>query len=120
MGGIPNEASCSLCHFLRTSPPKGTNRSLWDVKSAWCGFHGRKLFEHGRDPEISFTVCSKFKSVYWLQEENKMWPSAPLADEDHLWLNRPSNDPPFWIHKPFVRFDELPKVNADTGEEVAP
>lgn len=119
MGGVPNEPDCSICEYVRTKPSQSELKVLTDAKAAWCAFHGRKLFEPGREPEITFTVCSKFRSVYWSASENRTWPPAPLADEDHLWLNRPSNDPPYWIHKPFVRFDELPKVNPDTGEEVA-
>ena len=123
MGGIPNDGSCSICEFVRTKPPMGTLKVLSEATSAWCALHRRKLLLHpyafpdpNPEPTISSTVCSKFSSVYVLDNGQKRWPLAPTADEEHLWENRPSKEPPYWTHEPHVRFDALSKVDPETGE----
>lgn len=117
MSGIPNDPTCSICESLRTIPLKGKNKVLTDVTAAWCALHERKLFEPQRESSISFTVCSRFKSVYRLVDGGKAWPPPPSTgdDHDHLWLNRPSNERPYWTFQPLIRFDELPKVDPETG-----
>ena len=119
MSGIPDEPACSICEHCRTRPPQRELKVLTEVQIAWCALYERRLFAPGNEASISFTVCSKFKSVYWSENSQRSWPLAPLADEDHLWLNRPSNAPPYWIHRPFIRLDQLPKVDSATGDEVA-
>lgn len=123
MGGIPNESTCSICHFVRTTPPKGKMKILSEATSAWCALHERKLLLHpyafpdpNPEPTISSTVCSKFSSVYLLADGRSRWPLAQAGDDEHLWENRPMNVPPYWSNRPFVRFAELPRVNPESGE----
>ena len=120
MGGIPHDPDCSICEQVRLKPSKAEIAVLTEATSAWCATHGRKLFAPQCDPSISFTVCSKFKSVYRLAEKGKAWPPPPdtQGDHEHLWLNRPSNVAPYWIFKPFIRFEELPKVDPEAGDPV--
>ena len=129
MGGIPNDPTCSICESLRTIPPSGTNKSILDIKVAWCVMHERKLFllqkyvfpDPNPEPSISSTVCSRFKSVYKLPDEkNRTWPpsSGIRNGHEYLWLTRPSNEKPYRIFKPLIRLDELPKVNPVTGDVV--
>jgi hypothetical protein len=131
MGGIPNESTCSICEFVRTKPPnrkhaKPGEKSLshmGEVTSAWCSLHGRGLLVHpyafpdpNPEPTISSTVCSKFTSGYLLADGQSRWPHAQAGDEEHLWENRPTKSPPYWANRPFVRLDELPRVNPESGE----
>ena len=132
MGGIPSNPYCSICEFVLTSPPKGTLKNLSEATSAWCALHQRRLLLHpyafpdpNPEPTISHTVRSKFSSDYVFENLERRWPSdsvqkrwplAPTADSEHLWESRPSNESPYWIHRPYVRIDALTKVDPETGE----
>ncbi len=111
MGGIPNEASCSICLHVRTAPAKQQLRVLTEAKLAWCDIHRRQLFESGNEPSITFTVCAKFTSGYELAHGER-WPLPPECggNDTFLWLNRPTKERPFREHRPFIAFADLPKM----------
>jgi len=121
MGGIPHLPSCSLCESLRTAPPQQSLRLLTDVVSAWCSLHQRKLFEPARYPSVSFTVCTKYDSVYFPGEgfRGHLWqPPTDGENPEYLWLCDVKDSPPFWVLESLIRFRDLPKVNPETGDVV--
>ena len=121
MGGIPHLPSCSMCNSRRTFPSK-QNLKVWtDVVSVWCVLHQRKLFEPRRYPSASFTVCTKYDSIYFPGEgfRGHLWqPPAGGERDDYLWLCDTKDSPPFWVLEPLIRFSDLPKIDPETGDAV--
>ena len=113
MGAVPDDPTCSICRKLYTYPPKTEIKTMADIKISGCAPRGKIFSVDGRKLIPLHYVCADFVGGYVRSFDGSPYPPAPVIEHhlNYLWENRPDNTKPYWVFRPFIRFEDLPNGN---------